>query len=63
MDGLAMLATAGAVIGAVVGATWALRTKLGDIEIAIRGHIIEDKAVQGDHEKRIVKLEGRRAKR
>lgn len=63
MDGLAMLGAVGAMIGAVVGATWALRSKLGDLEVALSGHVIEDKAVQKEHAARIIKLEGRRAKR
>ena len=54
---------------ALAGATWALRSQLARIEVAISGHVAEDKAEHENtaksllkHETRIVKLEGRRRK-
>ena len=44
----------------VFGAAWALRTKLSDIEVAIKGHMEKDEATHKNQEARILKLEGRR---
>lgn len=50
------------VVGAVVGATWALRGSLSKIEAAIAGHVLEDKQIHAAHEARILKLEKRRSR-
>jgi hypothetical protein len=47
----------------VGGATWALRSKLSDIESAIREHVAADEHVHTNQEARIIKLEGRRGPR
>lgn len=60
MDALTTMGAVAGLVGGAVACTWALRTKLSDIEVAIKGHIEEDKAVQADHGARILKLEGRR---
>lgn len=57
VDGLGMLGASLGVIGAVVGATWALRTKLSDIEVALRGHVAEDIASFAAHDSRLKSLE------
>lgn len=41
----------------VVGATWALRSKLSDIEMAIQGHIKTDAEQHKNHDTRIASLE------
>jgi hypothetical protein len=41
----------------VVGATWALRSKLSDIEKALEGHVKRDDEQHEDHDARIVSLE------
>lgn len=53
-----------------VGATWALRSKLGDIEVALGAHVARDderhadlKAQVEKHDDRIVKLEDYRGRR
>jgi hypothetical protein len=51
-----------AIIGSVIGMTWALRTKLADIEVAVKGHIAEDKIEHESVNARIIKLESRRRK-
>lgn len=42
-----------------VGATWALRSKLTDIEKAIAGHIQEDSDIHKAQDAKILKLEKR----
>jgi hypothetical protein len=49
-----------ALIGVAVGATWVLRSKLGDVESALGTHVARDDERHADHEARIFKLEGRR---
>lgn len=63
MEPLHVVFAVAGTVGAVAGATWALRTKLSDIEVALRGHVEEDRAVQKNHETRIISLEKRRQRR
>lgn len=63
MDPLTVFGACVALAVTAGGATWALRTKLSDIELAIRGHIVEDKANHEAHEARIIQLEGRKARK
>lgn len=53
MDPLTVIGACFGLCAAIAGATWALRTKLGDIELALREHVVEDKAI---HDK-VIKLE------
>lgn len=48
------------VLTTVVTATWILRTKLSDIEEALKAHIARSDARIGDVERRVVSLEKRR---
>lgn len=43
----------------VIGATWALRSKLTDIEKAIAGHIATDEELHKAQDAKILKLEKR----
>jgi hypothetical protein len=52
-----------AILVAVVGATWALRTKLSDIEVALNGHVKKDEAAHDELDKRVIKLEARRVRK
>ncbi len=52
-----------AILASAIGATWALRSKLGDIEKAMLEHVAADAAVHAAQEAKIFKLEGRRSKR
>jgi len=45
-----------------IGATWLLRSKLSDIEVAIKGHVESDEAIHKATDARVIKLE-ERAKR
>lgn len=63
MDALTVFGACLGVGATIVGATWALRTKLSDIEVALRGHVAEDKATFASHDARIIKLESRRGQR
>lgn len=60
MDGLHLFISLVTFAGVVAGATWALRTKLSDIEVALKGHVTQDEEVHKDQGARILKLEGRR---
>lgn len=60
MDPLHVFGALAAMVATAVGATWALRSKLGDIEQAIHGHIETDLVTHKDQEARIIKLEQRR---
>lgn len=59
MDPLALIGLGASVVVTAVGATWALRAKLSDIEVAIKGHIEKDEETHRAQEARIIKLEGR----
>lgn len=48
-----------AIVGAVIGATWALRTKLGDIEAALYTHVAKHEALEA----RVIKIEDARKAR
>lgn len=41
----------------IIGATWALRSKLSDIETVLVGHVERDDERHKDHSSRIVRLE------
>lgn len=57
MENLGLIVT---IAAAAIGATWALRTKLGDIEVAMAKHVEEDTQIHKSHEARVIKLEQRR---
>lgn len=63
MDPLHIIGAVFSLVAVAVGATWALRTKLSDIEVALRGHVEQDEERHGNHEGRIVKLEKRHGRR
>jgi hypothetical protein len=48
------------ILGAVVAATWLLRSKLSDIEVALRAHVVATEHELSDHRARIITLEDRR---
>ncbi len=50
-------------VGSAMGATWLLRSKLSDIEAAIKGHVEADEQHHKSMEARVIKLEGRRGRR
>lgn len=52
-----------AILASAVGATWALRSKLSDIERALSEHVASDTTRFASQDARIIKLEGRRTKR
>lgn len=52
-----------AVVGSVVGATWALRTKLSDIEHSLGTHVATSNHDIADLKGRVVKLEDARKSR
>ncbi len=52
-----------AVVSSSVGAAWMLRTKLSDIEAAIRDHVSSDTAKFEALGARVIKLEKRRGSR
>jgi hypothetical protein len=45
--------------GSAIGATWLLRSKLSDIETAIRGHVEADEQYHKATDARVIKLEQR----
>lgn len=47
----------------VIGATWVLRSKLGDIELALRGHVAQDDERHSNLKERVLKLEDYRGRR
>lgn len=50
------------IVGSGIGATWAIRSKLSDIEVAIKQHVTEDKAEFHKLASRVIQLEERRKK-
>ena len=50
------------IVGVATSATWVLTRALSKIETALSSHVAEDKAVQSNHEARIIRLEGRKGK-
>ncbi len=52
-----------AIAAAVIGATWTLRSKLGDIESALREHVASDATAFAALSNRVIKLEGRTRRR
>jgi hypothetical protein len=51
------------IAGAIGGATWALRTKLGDIELVLKEHVTNDSAKFQALEAKVTLLEGRTKRR
>lgn len=51
------------IIATVVGATWVLRSKLSDIETALKAHVAQDDQRHEDLKARVVKLEDYRGRR
>ena len=51
------------IVSAIVGGVWVLRSKLSDIEAAVRGHIERDEELHAGLAARIVKLEEFRVRR
>jgi hypothetical protein len=48
---------------AAIGATWLIRSKLGDLEQALFRHADLDQQRHEDHDRRIIKLEEYRGRR
>lgn len=59
MDALTVFTACLGVSSVIAGATWLLRTELSDIKIALREHVIEDKAVH----LKVIKLEEEKKRR
>lgn len=59
MDPLHVFGGILAIVGTTVGATWVLRSKLGDIELAIRGQGLRVDNIEA----RVIKLEAHRERR
>ena len=57
MDPLALAGAVGAVVAAVIGATWSLRGALSGIERALSAHVAESKQRFHDLGDRVARLE------
>lgn len=63
MEPLTVIGAMVSLITVAAGATWALRSKLSDIELAIRGHVDADEKTHAGQEARIIELEKYRDRR